>query len=75
MKATNEQEYLNSLGKRLAELRKEKGVTQEQLAAKSGMHSTAIAFIETGVRRPLVSTIYRLAKGLEVDPMEFFREL
>lgn len=75
MKAKSEQEYLNNLGKQLARMRKLKGVTQEELAARSGLHSTAIAFIETGTRRPLVSTVYRLAKGLGVDPIELYKDL
>ncbi len=75
MKAKTEQEYLDSLGKRLAQARKLKGVTQEQLASAAGMHSTAIAFIETGARRPLVSTIYRLAEGLGIDPLDLYKDL
>ncbi len=75
MKAKSEQEYLDSLGKKLAEMRKLKGITQEELASRSGMHSTAIAFIETGARRPLVSTVYRLAKGLSIDPLDIYKDL
>jgi transcriptional regulator with XRE-family HTH domain len=75
MKAKTEQDYLDSLGKRLATIRKAKGVTQEQLASAAGMHSTAIAFIETGARRPLVSTMYKLAEGLKIDPIEFYKDL
>jgi transcriptional regulator with XRE-family HTH domain len=53
-------------------LRKARGMTQEQLGWAAGIHQTAIARIESGERRPTLSTIFKLAAGLEVSPAEFF---
>jgi transcriptional regulator with XRE-family HTH domain len=40
------------LGKKLAELRKKKGLTQEKLAELAGVHWTYIAKMEAGDRFP-----------------------
>jgi mRNA interferase RelE/StbE len=51
---------------RLAEVRQLKGMTQEQLAAVSGVHRVTIARIETGEASPLAETLKRLADALGV---------
>jgi transcriptional regulator with XRE-family HTH domain len=66
---------MDALGKRVAEVRKSKGVTQEQLAALTGLDRVAIAYIETGKRMPRVTSIYKIAVGLGVDVSELFRGL
>lgn len=47
-------------------LRTEQGLTQEQLADRSGLHLTTIARIETGKRDPKVSVVVQIACGLGV---------
>jgi transcriptional regulator with XRE-family HTH domain len=47
-------------------LRREKGLSQEQLAAKTGLHPTEISRLERAVREPRLGTIVRLARGLDV---------
>ena len=51
---------------RLAEVRRAKGWTQEQLAAASGVHRVTIARIENGKASPNVETLERLARALGV---------
>lgn len=51
---------------RLAEVRREKGMTQEQLAAASGVHRVTIARFETGKVSPKLKTLKRLADALRV---------
>ncbi len=68
-----EEEFLNKLATRIAQLRHNKKITQESLAAEAGLDRVAIANIETGRRRPTVTTLYRLAKGLKVDIIELFK--
>lgn len=51
---------------RLAEVRQAKGMTQEQLAAATGVHRVTIARIETGVASPNAETLKRLADALGV---------
>ena len=55
----------------ITRLRKERKLTQAQLAEKSGMHVQALAKIERG-ERPIAnlrfSTALALADALQVDP-------
>ena len=46
----NEDKLMKTFGKRVAVVRKSKGVTQQQLAESIGMSVVAIAYIETGKR-------------------------
>lgn len=57
-----------AFAQRLRELRAEHGVSQDQLARKTGVHSTAIGRLERGGREPRLTTIRRLARGLGVQP-------
>lgn len=51
---------------RLAEVRQAHGMTQEQLAAATGVHRVTIARIETGDVSPKAETLKRLADALGV---------
>jgi len=59
-----------SLGEILRQLRKERGLSQEELALESGYHRTYISLLERGQKNPLLRTIFELAKALEVAPSE-----
>ncbi|HKI66533.1 MAG TPA: helix-turn-helix transcriptional regulator [Solirubrobacterales bacterium] len=56
------------LGTNLREARERLGLTQEQVAERSGVHATEVSRIEGGKRDPQVSTVIRLANALEVKP-------
>ena len=57
-----------TFGLRLRELRKEKSMTQKELAAKAKIDFTYLSKIETGVMPPpRAKTILALAKGLGID--------
>lgn len=60
------------LGRRLQKIRKQKGVTQEQLAEKVGVSTTWIGYIETGYRRPNLKLIYKIARVLGVKVKDIF---
>jgi transcriptional regulator with XRE-family HTH domain len=55
-----------AFGQRLRELRVERGISQDQLARRTGIHSTAIGRFERGAREPRLRSILRLAGGLGV---------
>ncbi|WP_411281476.1 helix-turn-helix domain-containing protein [Gemmatimonas sp.] len=61
---------LRRLGRRIAELRLAVGVTQERLAEKTGAAISWIKAIEAGSRDIRVSTMWRLADALGVEPEE-----
>ena len=56
-----------ALGLAVRFLREQKGLTQEQLAARCRMHRTYIGGIERGERNPTVSVLYRLADALQTS--------
>ncbi len=51
-------------GDKLRELRKQKGLSQEGLALKSGLHRTYISDIERGSRNLSLKNIDKIAKAL-----------
>jgi len=75
MKAQTEKDFVKSFGKRLADVRKVKGLSQEELAYRAGMHAVAITYIETGKRKPGITSIYKLAKGLSINVEDLFKGL
>lgn len=53
-------------GARIAELRKQLSLSQEELAERCGFHRTYIGSIERGEKSPTLNTIEKFAKGLSV---------
>ena len=62
--------FVKEFGQRVREVRLERGLSQEQLAFDSGLHRTAISFIERAERSSTLETIERLALALDVQPGE-----
>lgn len=60
------------LGKRIKELRKKKGLTQEQLAETIDMEQNSISVIESGRNFPTLGTLEKIAKVLNVELSDFF---
>lgn len=58
-------------GDHVEKLRKEKGITQEDLAAKAGLHRAYFWDIENG-RNISLKTAYKIAKALGVSLTELF---
>jgi DNA-binding XRE family transcriptional regulator len=57
-----------AFGQRLRELRTELGLSQDQLAHRTGVHPTAVGRMERGSREPRLTTILCFARGLDVQP-------
>lgn len=55
-------------GQRLAELRKEKGLSQEALALESGIARSYLSGVERGQRNIALLNICKLAETLKVSP-------
>ena len=55
-------------GDKLRELRKQKGLSQEDLAFKSGLHRTYISDIERGSRNLSLKNIEKIANALGMSP-------
>ena len=59
-------------GERVRSLRQSKGLSQEDLAFKAGMHRTYLGGIERGERNPSLRNIAAIAKALGVTLSELF---
>ena len=64
-----------TIGQRIAQKRKELGLSQEALAEGSELHWTFIGQVERGQRNLSLHNILRVARVLDVDPGELVRGL
>ena len=55
-------------GRNVRELRRQKGVSQEELAHEAGMKRSYVSDVERGTRNPSVRALGRLATALDVPP-------
>jgi transcriptional regulator with XRE-family HTH domain len=55
----------------LRRIRRDKGLSQEELAHRVGCNRNYIGMIERLENSPTVAMLERLAEALEVDPVEF----
>lgn len=65
---TRDDPSVGKLGENLRAARKKLEMTQEELAARSGVQAGEISRMERGKRDPQVSTVLKLAKALELRP-------
>lgn len=63
---------LRSLGKRLRDLRRHKGITQSEIEKKTGLLKSHISRLENGHTMPTVGTLHRYASALGVPVYLFF---
>lgn len=62
-------------GEELQKIRKEKGLSQEQLGFESGYHRTYISQLERGVKSPSLKTIFRISKALTIQPSKLMQRI
>lgn len=61
------------LGANVRQLRKSKGLSQEELALEAGMKRSYLSDLERGTRNPSVRAIGRLAEALGVEAADLLR--
>jgi transcriptional regulator with XRE-family HTH domain len=61
------------VGRNAARIRKEKGLTQEQLAERSGLSQQYLSGLERGQRNPTIVTVYELSVALGVSHTELLK--
>lgn len=66
---------LHALASRIKELREERGISQEELAHRSGLSRTGMGFLETGKRWPRLDTLMSVAEGLSITVDELLMGL
>jgi len=72
---SQEDKNLDAFGKRVAALRQQQGLTQDQLAGKTGLAVETIGAIEQGRRWARLTTLHKLAKGLSTTVDKLFKDL
>lgn len=68
LSAMNKEQIKESFGKHITQLRKERELSIHQLAHASDLEYSHVQRIEKGKVNVELSTILRLAQGLQVDP-------
>ena len=75
VKASSVDQIYTELGKRIVKARNSKGMSQEKLAANSGIDRSHMGFIEQGRRKPTLSTLFKIAKSLDISLEQLFKVL
>lgn len=58
------------VGRNFARLRREQGLTQEEVEARSGFSQQYLSGLEQGRRNPTVVTLYELSRALGVSHVD-----
>lgn len=58
---------LTKFGNKIRKLRKEKGISQEQLAIEAGIERSYMGAIERGERNPSLDKVVSIAKALKTS--------
>ena len=64
---TNKRDILIKFGEKVREIRKEKGLSQEQLSFKADLHRTYIGMIERAEKNITLTNIQKIANSLDVS--------
>jgi transcriptional regulator with XRE-family HTH domain len=64
-----------AVGRNIRAQRQRRELTQEELGHRAGLHSVEVGRAERGVRDLRLSSIVKLARGLDVPPMELLRDI
>jgi len=67
-------EILITVGERVRKFRKEKELSQEQLAFKADLHRTYIGMIERAEKNITLLNIEKIANSLEIEILQLFKD-
>lgn len=65
-------ELKKNIGKRIKEIRKQRGLSQEKLAEMVDIEQHTLSYIETGNNFFTAETLEKIIKALEIEPQELF---
>lgn len=60
------EDFTERLSERLREMRKNKKMTQQEVAEKAGLHLTYVGHLEAGKYHPTMFVVWKVAKALGV---------
>jgi transcriptional regulator with XRE-family HTH domain len=61
------------VGRNFARLRRDRGLTQEQVEVRSGFSQQYLSGLERGRRNPTIVTLYELAQALDASHVELLQ--
>lgn len=64
--------FRKELGKHIQAVRKERGLSQEELASKIGLDRVAVGYIEQGIRSPKLRTLFQISNALNLNIKDLF---
>lgn len=68
-----EEELLEKLGQRIKQLRSEKGMSQIALAVELNYEKSNMSRLESGRINPKITTLYKVAKALEISLQDLMK--
>lgn len=63
------------IGERIRDIRKQKGLSQEELAERAGLHPTYIGQLERGEKSATIDSLEKVTAALEITFEELFRHV
>lgn len=63
---------IKSIGAKIAEIRREKSFTQEELAGEAGIDRSYVSDIERGKTNTTLAIILTISEVLSIDPKQLF---
>lgn len=63
---------MKQISKKLKQIRKQKGLSQEEVQKLTGINRNNISRYENGKREPNINTLKKLAKAYNIDIIVFF---
>ena len=64
-----------AFGKKVQELRKQKGISQEKFALSIDMDRTYLASVEAGKRNIAIKNIKKISDGLDIHLSQLFEDI
>ena len=65
-------QLVNVVGANIREIRKQKNMTQEELAEKCNLQTSYLAGVERGDRNITINTLEKITLGLDINAKELF---
>jgi len=71
----SDSEILKKFGERVRQLRKQKDISQEELAHRADLHRTYIGMIERAEKNITLLNIQKIANALEVEISDLLKDI
>ena len=70
-----DEQIIEAFGQILKKNREAQGMSQEALAHGINSHATHVSRLENGHKQPTLTTLFKIAKVLELEPHELINQI